>query len=103
LFQVETHVFNTAVFLPKSNNYNHWLRLRRYISALKAVFRDLKRKVVFIRETESEQRKKINNQGTANRTDGPCGQKKDAGGLTAERRFIHPYPSARIISSSSAQ
>jgi len=30
-------------------------------------------------------------------------RKIDAGGLTAERGFIHRYPSARILSSSSAQ
>jgi hypothetical protein len=29
--------------------------------------------------------------------------KIDAGGLTAEREFIHRYPSARILSSSPAQ
>jgi len=30
-------------------------------------------------------------------------RKVDAGGLTAGRRFIHRYPSARILSSSSTQ
>ena len=30
-------------------------------------------------------------------------RKVDAGDLTAEREFVHSYPSARILSSSSAQ